>query len=222
MRNRWIESDLFEALSSVTDMILINVLFIILSIPLFFYGAAKTAMYELMLRMVEKNGISVREFFTRFGNNFKKGIVPGLLFALWNITATVCGFLCVNGLLSRMGFPDEGETIALICAVVSILFCNAVKEKYFLFAARFEGPFKQHFSNAIRYCLGYSIRSLLTAILASVPVLCLLFNPVILSRIIFLILLLYYAAVALAEAYLMKKPIMELIVRFNQNETEDQ
>lgn len=69
---------IFRFLSRITDFFLLNILWIIFSIPLFTMGASTAALYSVMFKLIQKNESYIaREFFYAFKNNFKQGT------ALW-------------------------------------------------------------------------------------------------------------------------------------------
>ena len=69
---------------TIGDIIVVNILFIICSIPIFTIGASMSAMYYTLLkkqRTGETGGI-IKLFFKGFKDNFKKSTIAWLLFML--------------------------------------------------------------------------------------------------------------------------------------------
>ena len=69
---------------TIGDIIVVNILFIICSIPIFTMGASMSAMYYTLLkkqRTGETGGI-IKLFFRGFKDNFKKSTIAWLLFLL--------------------------------------------------------------------------------------------------------------------------------------------
>lgn len=65
---------IFRFLSRITDFFLLNILWIIFSIPLFTMGASTAALYSVMFKLIQKNESYIaREFFYTFKNNFRQG-----------------------------------------------------------------------------------------------------------------------------------------------------
>lgn len=76
-----LESNFMQLLSSIADLVIVNVLFIICSIPLFTMGAAFSAMHYVLLKMVnQEDSHIIRTFFEAFRQNFKRATPPWLVF----------------------------------------------------------------------------------------------------------------------------------------------
>ncbi len=79
------ESKLQQALETFGNIFLVNILFILFSIPIVTIGASLTAMYTVMLRIVRKEDSATgRGFVNAFRENFKKATV------LWLMVIAVC------------------------------------------------------------------------------------------------------------------------------------
>ena len=62
------------------DLILLNVLFIVCSIPVFTIGASTTAVYYVTLKLVrDEEGYTIRSFFKSFKENFKQATIIWLV-----------------------------------------------------------------------------------------------------------------------------------------------
>ena len=70
-----------SGLSAAADLLVLNLLAILCSLPIFTIGAAVTALDDVCFRMIRQEGSSiVRGYFHAFRANFKKGTLLGLLF----------------------------------------------------------------------------------------------------------------------------------------------
>jgi uncharacterized membrane protein YesL len=84
-----VDGKLFQFLRRLTDMLKINVLWLICSIPIVTIGASTTALFDVTMRMIdETEGYVARQFLQAFKKNLKNGIPLGILFlaglyALW-------------------------------------------------------------------------------------------------------------------------------------------
>jgi uncharacterized membrane protein YesL len=82
------DSKFMGILNKIADMMLLNVLFMITSIPIFTLGASITALYTVTLKLSKKEEIyPLREYLTAFKTNFKKATF------LWLILFIVGGVL---------------------------------------------------------------------------------------------------------------------------------
>ena len=74
------DNPFMRALSVAADLIVLNVLTLLCSLPVVTAGAAFTAMNDLLIHMVRgEEGYIVKPFFRSFAGNFKKGTLLGLL-----------------------------------------------------------------------------------------------------------------------------------------------
>ncbi len=75
-----IESPLYKFMSRLTDMIKLNFLWVLCSLPIITMGAATTAAFTITLKMVEEEeGYIARPFFREFKNNLGKGSIIGII-----------------------------------------------------------------------------------------------------------------------------------------------
>ena len=69
------ENPVFRFLSGIFDMILLNVLFILTSLPLFTIGASLTALYAVLLWRENDSGYLYRIYFSSFRKNFRQATI---------------------------------------------------------------------------------------------------------------------------------------------------
>lgn len=76
-----LESPLMTALGTLADLVFCNVLFCLLSLPLFTVGASLTALYDCTLSIVEQReeSLMILQFWKAFRRDFKRGTALGLI-----------------------------------------------------------------------------------------------------------------------------------------------
>lgn len=80
------DNGFFRTLGKLADLMILNILFIVCSIPIFTIGASLTAMYYVTLKMAEnEDGYIARSFFKSFRQNFKQATVIWLIMLLFGI-----------------------------------------------------------------------------------------------------------------------------------------
>lgn len=80
------DNGFFRALGKLADLMILNILFIVCSIPVFTIGASLTAMHYVTLKMAEnEDGYIARSFFKSFRQNFKQATVIWLIMLLFGI-----------------------------------------------------------------------------------------------------------------------------------------
>ena len=78
-----LDSPVFRFLARVFDYILVNLLFVALSLPVLTLGPALTALYRCLLKAPENGGSpSVKVFWRAFCGSFRSGLLPGICFLL--------------------------------------------------------------------------------------------------------------------------------------------
>ena len=80
------DNGFFRTLGKLADLMILNILFIVCSIPIFTIGASLTAMYYVTLKMAEnEDGYIARSFFKSFRQNFRQATVIWLIMLLFGI-----------------------------------------------------------------------------------------------------------------------------------------
>ena len=103
-------------MSSFMQVFLLNLCFLVTSIPVVTIGASIVSMYDVMMRMVDnEEGYVVKQYFKAFKNNWKQGIPLGILnliavyavyldFALFNALEDPPIWVLIAGMLSAFYF----------------------------------------------------------------------------------------------------------------------
>ena len=167
-------------LNKLCDIMILNILVLVFSLPIFTIGAAVTAGYYMSFKMVknEENYI-VKGFWKAFKENFRQST------ALWLIILAECGVLFVDYrivLYSGLSF-DRWLRLGLI--TVTLIIALGVS---FVFAlqARFTNTVKHTLKNSFLMALSHLPSAVLFVVSYAVPVILLYFIPQILPVIVLL------------------------------------
>lgn len=107
------DSPVMKALTIAADLLILNLLTLVLSLPLITMGAAVTAMNDIVIRIVRgEEGYTVKPYFQSFAANFKKGMLLGLI-----LTASA-GILYVDYMLAQALIPIMRVPIFAIGIIV--------------------------------------------------------------------------------------------------------
>ncbi len=149
------EGPLFQFLSRLADMLILNLLFIACCIPVFTIGAALTAMSYVTQKMREgEDGYVARKFFKSFRQNFKQATLIWLML-LFIFLVLLSDFL----ILGQMG---GGMFAALRFGVyIGAVFWLLLVSYAFPLLARFENTIKGTLRNALLMALANAPRALL-------------------------------------------------------------
>lgn len=175
-----LDSPLMNFLNKLCDIMILNILVIVFSLPIFTIGAAVTAGYYMSFKMVKnEESYIVKGFWKAFKENFRQST------ALWLIILAVCGVLFVDYrivLYSGLSF-DRWLRLGLI--TVTLIIALGVS---FVFAmqARFTNTVKHTLKNSFLMALSHLPSAVLFVVSYAVPVILLYFIPQILPVIVLL------------------------------------
>ena len=144
------ENPFWQGLSVIADMMLLNLLTLLCCVPVIPWGAAFTAMNDVVIRIIrqEENGI-LRGFGIALRQNLKKGILLGLLL-LAAIVLLYFDYLCAEAYA-----PVFRYGIAALAVLV-------LAESFYSFAllARYENTLGKTLKNAAMLAVAYFPRTL--------------------------------------------------------------
>ncbi len=144
-------SPLMMAARKIISVLLVNMLWIVTSIPLVTIGASTAACYDTVYKDVwHHRGTAFFDFFSAFRKNFRQSLVVGVVFAA---AALILGYdiytlhsLSVNGLVWGKFW-------------VLILIFSAWLSAYFIYVcayiARFEAPLQVIVSNSLKLSISH-------------------------------------------------------------------
>lgn len=144
---------LSRVLTKVFDLCLLNILFLITSLPIFTIGVSLSALYTVTLAMSKNEESPVfKMYFRMWKQNFKKGMIAGLI--LLGIVALLIFDMWIwwNSRISyRMFF--------MIATLVLLSLVIMVSNWVFPLIAKFENSVKNMFKNAMIFSMRYAIVS---------------------------------------------------------------
>lgn len=143
------DSPVIAFLNKLTDLVLLNVLWLICSIPVITIGASATAMYYVSITSIRSgDGYVVRRFFKSFRESFR------LITPVW-LLMLVCGILFIGDLIfwNRVG-GTIGKVMIVVSAVI-IAFLSVIGLWVFPVFAKFEGNRRSLLKNAAAFAIGY-------------------------------------------------------------------
>ena len=145
------DSPIMSGLSAAADLLVLNVLTILCSLPIFTIGAAITALNESCFHIIRQEGSSVaRGYFRAFRSNFKKGTFLGLLFLV------AAAFLYFDYLAALTYVPVF--RVGIVAIAILLL---AVFEYAFALLSRYENTLIATLKNAAMLSVAYFPRTLL-------------------------------------------------------------
>lgn len=149
------DSPLMQFLTRAADLVWLNILVLLCSVPVFTAGAAISAMESIIYKLLHNEDVMVtKEFFVAFGKNFKQATV------IWLILLVIEGALGYDFYYSRQigtGFSEAMKT----CAVVLFVLVFALMLYIFPLQAHYINKTKDIFKNAAIICVVHPVRTIL-------------------------------------------------------------
>ena len=164
-----VDSPLYRFLSKLLDVIRLNFLWILFSIPLVTIGASTVAALSVALKMADdEEGYSGRSFLKAFRENWKQGTVLGLitLVALYAIYLDFQFFEALEG----------NPMIFLLVGILSIVVVVSALLYAYPLAARYENTLFRTIQNSIDITRRYVGRTLFLVFVLSLEFLLFQFN----------------------------------------------
>lgn len=162
---------LVAVLSSLGDLIVLNALFLISSIPLVTIGASITAAFRTALALHNQTCSSItKEFFHTFKSSFRQAT------AVWCCSLPVFLLLGVYYLLAITNPAFSMNRWLLLVLVLCIVLLAALCYLFPLIG-RYQNALRDHWKNAIILAVSNFPRTVLLVLICIIPILLILCSP---------------------------------------------
>ena len=143
-----INSSFFKFINKLLDVLLLNLLWILCSLPVVTIGAATCAAFSVTLKMVDdEEGYIVKPFFKYFKQNFKQGTL------MWIFTAPQIYLLY---LLWQLVFKSNDINAIIIIGVIFLTALSISMNIYsYPLIARYENSLKKIIKNSFGISIQY-------------------------------------------------------------------
>lgn len=164
-----VDGALYRFLTRLWDMIKLNFMWLLFSLPIVTVGAATVAAYTVTLKMVdEQEGYVARQFVKAFKENWRQGIPMGLL-------ALFCSYaVYLDFELQRVTEGDS--TMFLIFGIIAAFVFGMSFIYAFPLSARYENTLIGTLKNSVNIATRYFLRTLLLVAVLAVEVIIFIFN----------------------------------------------
>ncbi len=164
-----IDSPIMQFLTRLADLVILNFLWIIFSLPIVTIGASTTALYRASLTLIDDGGSSTAGLFWRaFRSEFKTATLLFLILLLPFLAVLFDVWLLLSGALS---LPALLVGLCLLPVLLFLMMINYV----FPLTAQFENSIKGTLKNAVLLSLANLPTSLAVLVLSLLPLLLFLF-----------------------------------------------
>lgn len=160
------DNGFWRAMNRVADIFILNVLFIICSLPIVTIGASATALYTVTLRIVrDEESYIVKGFWKAFKDNFKQSTI------IWLIMLLVGAFLGVDLYLTSVMESSLMNIFKYIFYFITFLYVITLS---FVFPvqSRFDNTIKNTIKNALIMGIAHFLPwTILIVVLNALPIL---------------------------------------------------
>lgn len=137
---------IYQAISKVSNMVLLSLCWLICCIPIVTAGAATTALYAVCFKMIKDEDSHVaKKFFSYFKSNFRQATIVWLIMLPLGALIAWMIYLYFFGMAKVKGAADFFAVILIIVAVLYIICITYV----FACAARYENTPVQTIKNGV-------------------------------------------------------------------------
>jgi len=156
------DTPFFDFMGNIGDWIILNILFVLTSLPVITAGASLTALYQVALRRQRgESNYAAREYFRAFREEWKQSTV------LWLIGLLTGGLLLFDIFYVRNLGREMAAAIGCVSAVWSFVFSYT-----FPLQARFQNTIKNTLKNALFLSVRHLPYTILMVGLNGIPAIC--------------------------------------------------
>ena len=166
-----LKSSFIRFMYAMADLLIVNLLWLLCSLPVVTVGPASCAMMAVLLKIARDEPVhTVKEFFSAFKSNFKPGLLLGMM-ALF-----AAAVIYADGVYA---FSVEGTVKIVFCIVTGIVAAIWLTYVCYVFAlqARFENTLRAHIRNAFLLAFCAPAKTVAMWIILALPVLLILLLP---------------------------------------------
>lgn len=192
-----IDSKFYEVVSKIADLVVLNLLFVLFSLPIITMGASTTALYGVTKKMAEnREGYIFRNFFQLFKENFRQSTVMWIILLVAAMIPTVDLYI-INSL----------EKTVITTALKGLMLATALTVLLvFLYAmalqSTFENTIKNTLKNAFLMGMGYFPWTLLILLITLLPIILIVLLGKTAGSVVYVMLFVGFAVLAYLNSYI--------------------
>ena len=164
----------------IFDLIWLQILVVLTSIPLITVGASFTAMHTVLLKMYRDDLPSLtKEYFRAFKSNFKQATL------IWLLYAVCIAVMLVDYLMSAQ-IPDTGLRIVLQLLPIPLIILCITLTWVFVLLSRYQNTIRQTLKNSLLICISRPFTTIGMILFSLAPAVLLIFVPSITMLVVFM------------------------------------
>ena len=202
-------------LNRLADLMILNLLFLLTSIPIFTIGASLTALYSVCFRLgTDREGSTFRDYFAAFKENFRQATSLFLLLLLWLMgTGGAAVISCFMAGWMHCLFVPFAVLFIVVVLVASYVFP---------LLSRFENRTATTLKNAVLLSLGYLPRSIIIGAINLFPFVLLAVDLLTFLKAGFAWLIIWFSAAAYCNCLLLKRVFAPYLEEENDDHSQDE
>lgn len=209
------DSVIMKGMTRIGETIILNVLFVIFSLPIVTVGAALTAMYTVCFREAEQKSAPLWKTFRKaFKENFGKAT------ALWLILLLIGGIIVYN-LFMLAENPELGGGVIRVMVLVAGIFYLMICPYVFPLQSRYENTVFGTLRNSVALAFGRFPVTLLLVAMNIIPLVVAYFNFGVFLYLSILWFSAWFALIAQLTGRLLLKVFRKLTDEDEEEQTED-
>lgn len=198
-----IEGPLFQFLSRVGDLIILNVLFLVCCIPVVTIGASAAALNKMTQDMVHDTESGVlKGFFQAFRANFRQATV------VWIAELIVLVSLACDAMLVYSWFPGNKLMYGILIALAVLVLC--VSTYMIPLLVRYDNTLRQHLANAVILAIIKLPKTIAMVVLNALPLIVFLLSLNVFLQTMVFWLFIGFAFVAFMNSSMLKKVFAQI------------
>jgi len=195
------EGPFFSFFSRVADLLLLNLLFIICSLPIVTIGASATAMYYVTLKMVkDEESYIFKSFFKSFKQNFLQATGIWLMILAVSVVLASDYRIVTNEELSALIASKAVINVIMVATMVMTIFVACITVYVFPILAKFDNSVKNTIKNAFLMSVRHLPKTVLLILIPVIPAVIMYFD----MRLSFIILFVFSLAAYFSSKILVK------------------
>lgn len=198
------DSKLMRMLAALADVFLVNILFVVCSLPVITFGAARAALHTVCTRWLKKEDAGARDFLRAFKANFPAAT------ALW-LTLLPVGLLLVLAFFIIWNSTLENRKTLFIIEAVPTVFYLFSLSRIFEIVAWFNCKYGQYLRNSILISIAHPVTTVLHIALLALPYAVFFLRPDIFTLIGMGWVLIYFSIEGLIDAFLSRRTYERLV-----------
>lgn len=200
-----LDNPFMQMLSKFADMMIINILTILCSLPVITIGAAFTANHKVMQNIVmEEETPLLRAYFRSFRTNFKQATIIWLFLMVF-ITSVISSLILITAY-----FTGTFATILYVCIGIMCLIVVSVCSYLFPLMARYNNTLREHLHNASLLVIMKFNKTLLLLVLSAAPLILFMISTQLFLSSLVIWFLVGFSVLIYAGNYFLKPVFLEL------------